>query len=349
MNLRPLNRKARAKSVILKWFDETGQPPKMRGKLASGVDRFVDEIANRDSWLECMTILLGDHSAPHFHASGWGWRVAACQKGLAVSTVVPGWGFGWRTAFRDEYVYDVLSWLGHYARQYIHRSYVAKVLMIAWERDRVVLHPFGSEVHSRRYRAVTPPVLPRKALSAGIEDSVSRWGGVEAVPRSRSRWTLRNTFDPVVHQAVFHFLRGRSLLSSGFGLEALVAFDCVLQSLQTIGWTNVVGDPRRSRSDLIATLDLHQDDARLADDVYFLRNEFAAHAGGWRWWDTGEYVDDEFMGRASDMALRVLNHAADAEPAARRINPEPDNWSDWLMDSFPLVFSAIWFRAGQRL
>ena len=80
--------------------------------------------------------------------------------------------------------------------------------------------------------------------------------------------------------------------------------------------------------------------------MYFLRNEFAAHAGGWRWWDIGEYVDDEFMEKASNMALRVLSHAADAEPVARRVDPEPDNWSDWLMCSFPLLFSAIWFRAG---
>jgi hypothetical protein len=31
-----------------------------------------------------------------------------------------------------------------------------------------------------------------------------------------------------------------------------------------------------------------------------LRNEFGAHAGGWRWWDTDEYVDDEFMEKASN-------------------------------------------------
>lgn len=345
MNFCLQNQKARAKSLILNWFDESSQPPEMRGKLASGVDRFIDEIAKRASWSECMTVLLGDYSTPHFRASGQGWRAASCQKGLAVSTIVPGWGFGWRTVFRDEYVHNVLSWLGHYARQYIHRSHVAKVLMIAWERDRTVLHPFGSEGHYLRYGAVTPPALPRKALSTAVDDSVNRWGGVEAAPQSRSRWTRRNTFDPAVHQAVFHFLRGQSLLSSGFELEALVAFDCVLQSLQTIGWHCAIGDPRRSRSDLIATLGLHQNDAQLAEHIYFLRNEFAAHAGGWRWWDTGEYVNDGLTERASDMALRVLNYAADAEPASRRIDPEPDNWSDWLLDSFPLLFSAIWFRA----
>ncbi|MGD0104145.1 MAG: hypothetical protein ABSC06_08925 [Rhodopila sp.] len=46
-----------------------------------------------------------------------------------MSTVVPGWGFGWRTIFRDDYVYQVLSDLAHYARQYVHRSHVARVLI----------------------------------------------------------------------------------------------------------------------------------------------------------------------------------------------------------------------------
>jgi hypothetical protein len=48
---------ARAKSLILKWFDESSQPADMRGKLSSGIDRLFDEIARRDSWLESRTDL----------------------------------------------------------------------------------------------------------------------------------------------------------------------------------------------------------------------------------------------------------------------------------------------------
>ena len=233
---------ARAKSLILKWFDDSGQPAAMRGKLSSGIDRFLDEIVRRNSWSECMTILLDNRSAPRFQASGRDWRTIPSQEGLVVSTVVPGWGFGWRTVLRDEYIYDLLSWFGHYARQYIHRSHVVKVLMIAWERDGVVLHPFGLQTHSRRYGPVIPPTLPRRALSTAVEDSVTKWGEIEEAPRSRSHWTRRNTFEPAIHQAVFHFLRGQTLMSSGFEIEALVAFDCVLQSLQTMPWNTPVGD-----------------------------------------------------------------------------------------------------------
>ncbi len=336
---------ARAKSLILKWFDDSGQPSGLRGRLSSGIDRFFEEIAKRDQWSENMTVLLGDRSAPHFRASGQGWRAIPCCEGLAISTVVPGWGFGWRSIFIDEYVYNVLSWLGHYAQQYVHRSHVAKVLMIAWERDGAVLHPFGSQSFGRRYGPFLPPTPSRKALATAVEDAVTQWGKNETAPRSRSRWMRRNTFDPAIHQAVFHFLRGQTLVSSGFDIEALVAFDCVLQSLQTIGWGVTVGDPRRNRTDLVATLGLNPNNGPLAEHVYFLRNEFAAHAGGWRWWDAGEYVGEEFMEKVSRFTLRVLQRAADTEPGARQIDPGPSSWSDWLIGSFPLLFRAIWFPA----
>jgi hypothetical protein len=336
---------ARAKSLILEWFDESGQPTAMRGKVSSGIDRFLDHIVKRDSWFECITILLDDYPACRFRASGRDWRIVSTKQGPAVSTIVPGWGFGWRPIFRDEYVYDLLSWLGHYARQYVHRSHVARALMIAWERNGAVLHPFGSQMQLQRYGVPAPPPPPRTVLSNAAKQSVIKWGEVELSPRSRSRWTRRNTVDPAIHQAIFHFLRGQTLIASGFEIEALVAFDCVLQSLQAIEWNSPVGNPKHSRSDLVATLGLHSNDGELAKHIYFLRNQFAAHAGGWRWWDVGEYADNELMEMASNLALCVLQRAADAEPAARRVDPEPTDWGIWLLESFPLLFPAIWFQA----
>jgi|GEM_PF-3412416 len=332
------NQTARAKSLILQWFDESKQPAEMRAKLSSGVDRFFNEIAKRDAWSECRTVLLGDSLSPRFFASGRDWRTTPSENGLAVSTFLPGWGFGWHGVFRDKFVYDQLSWLGHYARQYVHRSHVAKVLMIAWERDGAVLHPFGSQGHSQRYDS---GILPKRALSDAFRDNVLYWGRIEA-PRIRSRWTHRNTLEPAIHQAVFHFLRGQKLISAGFGMEALVAFDCVIQSLQAMPWSLPVGDPRRTA--LVSKLGLSRSDGELAEYIYFLRNEFAAHAGGWRWWDSEDYADEAFMQNASNFTLRLLQRAADAEPTVRRIDPAPTSWSHWLVEGFPLLFLAIWFK-----
>jgi hypothetical protein len=187
---------ARAKSLILKWFDESSQPADMRGKLSSGIDRLFDEIARRDSWLESRTVLLGDRLVPRFQASGRDWRAIPCREGLAASTIGPDWDVGWSQIFRDEYAYDTLAWVAHYIRQYVYRSHVAKVLMIAWERDGAVLHPFGSAAHICRYEPVLPQTRPGRVPAAEVKYSVTRWGEIENAARSRSRWTRRNTFDP---------------------------------------------------------------------------------------------------------------------------------------------------------
>jgi hypothetical protein len=332
-----------AKSLILEWFDRSGQPREKRGKLHAGIDRFFEEIASRDKWLESITILLDAQNTPRFQASNQRFQVIPCVEGLAIVTVVPGWGFGWSSVFRDEYVYETLSWLGHYARQYIHRSQVAKALMIAWERDAAILHPFGAAIRARRYGPVVPETSSKMALSIAVSDISSVWNRLENVTRSRSPWRHRNTLDPAIHQAIYHFIRAQMLVSSGFNIEALVAFDCVIQSLQTLNWGAATGDPRRNRADLTKALGLSSAYAEIAEHLYVLRNEFGAHAGGWRWWDAEEYADRDFMLAVSDLALRVLQHAADTEPDIRRIDPQPYSWNNWLLESFSLIFRAIWF------
>ena len=231
---------ARAKTLILKWFDEGPPQSALRQRLSAGIDRFFSEIASREGrWSECITTLLGDARAPDVLASGATWRARPSQTGLVFSSVVPGWGYGWHSVLKDEDVYDILSWLGHYARQYVHRSHIAKVLMIAWEQHKAILHPFGSAVAGVRYGPLRPSVTPKMALDAAAEESERTWGAVRPLPaRSTSTWSRRNTLDPAIHQGIFHFLRGQSLLKAEFELEALVAFDCAIQSLQKMDWAS---------------------------------------------------------------------------------------------------------------
>jgi hypothetical protein len=343
------NDRARAKTIILRWFDEGYNDPPMRRKLSAGIDRFFDEIAKRELWSECITTLLGNSSAPKIVAWGRSWRATPSRRGLAVSSVVPGWGYGWTTIFTDQYVYDILSWLGHFARQYVHRSNVAKVLMIAWEQHQAILHPFGSQGNWRRYGGFFPPVKIKVALDVACAEIHREWGRVKSPPPPTwSRWTRRNTLDPAIHQGISHFLRGQRLASAGFDLEALVAFDCVIQSLQTMDWSLLPGDPRHVRADLLNGLGFKAPTVHLAEHIYFLRNHFIAHAGGWRWWDAGEDVDEEFMAKASRFALRALRIAADRESLIRKIDPAPSNWGDWFLSNFPTLWDAIWFRDPKR-
>jgi hypothetical protein len=81
--------------------------------------------------------------------------------------------------------------------------------------------------------------------------------------------------------------------------------------------------------EICSALGLRAQSAKLANCVYFLRNNFGAHAGGWRWWDQDELFDDELTLAISRLAANVLMTAANLEPQICRIDPDPKSWDDW--------------------
>ncbi len=337
--------RARAKSLILAWYDK-GQPSvPARKRFARDIDRFFETIATRQHWRECRSTLLEDKGQANFTMAGRDWRARPSGEGLVVTSIVPGWNFGWRDIFEDDVSYDILTWLGHYARQYVHRSNIAKVLMAAWEHGGLVLHPFGKGSSCQRYGDLDQPVTTREIFARAEQSIADQWSRPTQVAKPfRSRWARRNTLDPAIHQGIFHFLRANSLVASDFELEALAAYDCVLHALQYLDWSWAPGNPMRSRSDLCRAMGFGGPSAALAEHVYFLRNQFVAHAGGWRWWDTVDYLDDNLSAKAGALSLRALRKAADLEPQHRRLAPEPDDWANWFEENFAQVWAAIWFR-----
>ena len=171
------------------------------------------------------------------------------------------------------------------------------------------------------------------------------WGPLLVDPTVyRSRWARRNTLDPSIHQGISHFLRAQSLLKAEFEIEALVAMDCVIQSLQNMDWSWANGNPKRERRDLCRALGFGVASQNISEEVYFLRNQFGAHAGGWRWWDSGEYLEGDICENASKLSGRLLRKAADVEAHHRVFNPEPENWAAWLENSFVGIWNAVWFK-----
>ncbi|THV22939.1 hypothetical protein [Peteryoungia ipomoeae] len=340
--------RVQAKSLILTWFDKREPTALQRGRFAADVDRFFDALAKRTNWCECISTLLDDKGAVEFSMKGNEWRARPSGKGLVVSSIVPGWAFGWQGTLKDDVASDALGWFGHYARQYIHRSNIAKVIMAVWERNGLVLQPFGIGGAYQRYSDAWPRPSNREIFARAERSCADMWCTYSATPRdSRSKWVSRNTLDPAIHQGVFHFLRAQSLMSAEFELEALVAYDCVLHALQYLDWNWAPGNPKRNRRDLVQALGLGQNAGDLAERIYFLRNQFVAHAGGWRWWDAAEYLEDDFNADANRLVSRTLRKAADIEPQHRRIDPAPADWGLWLEENFTQIWSAVWFRDSQ--
>jgi hypothetical protein len=315
--------------------------------MSRSVDLVFNELPARDAWAEVMTVGLADTRGFGLGIGGLTWRAFPCRDMLAVATIVPGWARGWRRVITDDLSYDHLTWFLHYARQYMHRSHVAKVLMAAWDRDDRVLHPFGPMGMSQLYGPYLPIGTPRSMLEAAVRAAREQLGEPAADVRSRSVWATANTLDPDLHQAIFHFLRGQSLMQGEFELEAVVALDCSLQAITTLLVKARVATNRTSRAELCGLLGLGRSAAQAASEGNDLRNSIGAHAGGWRWWDSGE-VTEELIPVLSRTVRRAIGKAAAMEPSIRQVDPSPASWSDWLLIHFDMLWEAVWFDRRQR-
>jgi hypothetical protein len=138
------------------------------------------------------------------------------------------------------------------------------------------------------------------------------------------------------------------LKQQGFDIEAIVAFDCVMQSLTRFFRVARNLPKELTRRELCERLNLPCESAALADYVYFLRNNFGAHAGGWRWWDLGEVLGEEELTKVGQLAGAALANAADSEPQMRSLEPFPALWGEWLFENFETLWDVLWFEKLNR-
>lgn len=330
-----------AKSRILAWADKCKIPNDCRRALSASVDAMLVELATRDEWASVKTIQLAGTEGLSINLRASRWRVFPCANFLSMATVGPGWSNAWRQILRDDLAYDQLTWFLHYAEQYVHRGLVAKVLMAAWDRDRRILHPFASAGMQRTYYPDRAKPAKKAILDAAEADATRAWGDAMRSTPATSVWVEANLLDPCLHQAVFHFIRGESLLRNDFELEAIVAFDCAMQAIKALLCRGGMLTNKSSRSDLCDALDLGAK-GLIASDAYFLRNKIGAHAGGWRWWDSGE-ITENLAPEESKLVRRALSKATRLEPAIRMVDPNPASWSNWFLTNFDTLWDAVWF------
>jgi hypothetical protein len=335
--------RAHTKARMLRYYDRAAAPASVRKGMAAAIDSMLAELPKRDGAREAMTVTLDETKGLDYLIGSQSWRAYPCKNVLAVTTIVPGWTRGWRSLISDEIGYDEITWFLHFARQYIHRSHVAKILMVCWDRDRRILHPFGSQFMSRHHWENRPRPSERSLIDASMADARLEWGKSTRELPIRSVWTNANTLDANIHQSIFHFIRGQSLLRKEFELEAVVALDSALQALKTLLVNGGLANSATTRPELCTLLGLGIDAGEIARQGNFLRNNVGAHAGGWRWWDHGE-LTEELVPALSSVVRRAIAKAAKLELGIRTVEPEPESWSTWLLQNLDMLWDTVWFE-----
>lgn len=342
---------AKAKTILARWLDRIESEASERLTILHGLDVVRMTLAERDGWFDVRAIELSSTEGVFASLRSRRMHVENLGGRLVVATACPGWGRGWSSLLPDEHAYDVLTWLLHYAAQYVHRSLVLKVILPIAEEAGVVSHPFG--LRSINYAAYGPEtVQPAWRLLAKAMELAAAWYPKETASDSEARcrvdlagpWLNYNTVDPYVHQAAFHWLRGVQLDCGGFAAEAVGAFDRVFEVTHSFLVSTGVLQKQASRSQCAQALRLPPDVQEIAERTHFLRNHFAAHAGGWRWWDFDEMFADD-LPDAKRAALDALHSLGRIEPAHRSIEPSPSSWSTWFWEHFEVLWKAVWYEA----
>jgi len=342
----------KAKQDLARWFDrvhhhdKSSEAKQTRRRLLAGLELALRTLPERESWREVSTRVYPiDGLEPGVWKLHNGAALSTGERVL-VTSIVPGWGYGWHRVLKDEYVYEIVSWLLHYARQYVQRATVVQALMAILDVCGTTAHPFSeTESSTNRYS----DILPFPGATAAIQYS---WASIEPdwqrhnhpSPQDPNPWCRANTVDPDIGQSAASFMRGCSLQDDGHDLEAVVAFDCVLQSSSSyLQHRNRLPDGA-TRSNVCAKLGLNARHQHSAEFAYFVRNNFGAHPRGWRWWDVGDVLDED-LAAARSLARAALIAMVEDEAGNRRIESEPEDWTQWLMENFSLIYDAVWFDA----
>lgn len=76
----------------------------LRAKVLRGIDVIAKELPKRHDWYEGMTVGLGGGGDLPILVQAPNFRAFPAGEYLGVSSIVPGWGFGWHKLFKDEEV-----------------------------------------------------------------------------------------------------------------------------------------------------------------------------------------------------------------------------------------------------
>jgi len=336
-----------AKSCVLRWYDQVSNDPVTRRKLITGIDKIEKEINDRENWYQVRSIGLISEDSLDFRVYEKYYQAYPANNRYVITTVCPNWKSGWRNILSDEKVYSILTWFLHYTMQYMHLSYVSKVLITAARRNHECMHPFGVDEHCHNYG----PYMKFLNCNESFDRMKAEWelpSRFEKLSIDKSNTQKWNLFDPFLHEAVFFLHRAYSLYYKDFYQEAFVSLDCAVKSIGSILQRFGLFKGSPSRDEIGKCLKLKKKEVSLLNYTYFIRNHFGAHPGGWRWWHSYEYTEDDQFEKMAELTFSIISKAAKMERGNRLILPDTDDWGVWLFENFEVLWNAVWYEKYDR-
>jgi hypothetical protein len=236
---------------------------------------------------------------------------------LWIESVAPDWRRGWHSQIGNKIVAELLSDFFYFLTQYIHRCNTTPIVTyIAY-----------------KYK-VDPTWLYSPKTSHYYSDATDfSKNKIQHNPKLTAFLNQVDCHEPAVHNACFHYLKALRLVDLGYFEEAFVNMECVSSLLRQRNMQMHGNDA--AYSDI--GISIQQE--KMIKSLHNLRNSFAAHPSGTKWWDFAEIFGskvNQFLDLTVSLLLKLAasyQKASSVKYTFVGISNAPDNF-----------FDAFWFN-----
>lgn len=326
------------KNNICSYYTKLGETTDKVAMIKNTLDKIVmDELPNRDKDSLFVVRDLTNSNQLNINFIEKNLYVSHKDNRLFVGVKVPCWKRGWRNICDDEMISDDIDMFFHLSTQYIQRSYQINLIMaILLSYDRIC-----------DFRGTFYMESLYKYLSdfRSFIDSTKE-GVTTEIHELKYYLSMINSLDSYVNRANCYFIRANELYRSSFFEDAITNLDNTIDIIiQFVKCTKKL--PTMKRCKMIEVLskefDVNLDKISKLETLYLLRCRFSSHPAQSKWWDFSEIYEDEIE-EIFEIVKFTLIKFYQYEINNRRVNPNPQLWSEWFYNHADMLYDSVWFH-----
>ena len=260
---------------------------------------------------------------------------------IKVVTIVPNWSTGLSNIFKDDSLYDYISWFFHFSEQYLSRASYIEImgcLALVYNKPSSFMGGNFRKIHSRPNLYTLSKVLNDLSFSTNIRMNSHRQRlFIELYKRV-------NGLDPFVHRLLFNYIRALELYHSDFFEETITSLDKSINVVEQYLKIRLNMNEANMREKLCEVLELNEKESSNIKRLYEIRCYFGGHPALSKWWDFGEIYTSEELFEFIEIVKIIIIKFLYLESKERVIEKNPEDWYLWFKNNWSTLWETVWFE-----
>lgn len=260
------------------------------------------------------------------------------DQNIEVGTILPNWSRNLNSSFKNEEIYDYVSWFFHFTEQYLRRAKYIEVMGAISLVYKIPTAFYNGKMTWLKY-----------SYTDGVENILSQNDSSKIHMSSKKQilftklLSLINGHDHFIHKILFNYIKALELNEAGFLEETMTALDKTVNIAEQIIRERYNIHEENQKIALCQFLNFTKAETNAIIHLYQLRNYFGSHPSASKWWDFAELypeTEDEFFNVVTKIIIKMI----ELESENRIIEKNPNEWDEWFFDNWKMIWDTVWFE-----